>query len=122
MAQNNTKPLKPSVITADRESVAAVQTYADYAPANKDYSKESLLAAQTEMDGKVAAAAQAEAAFKAARDEAVAATHRFHNKVVGMRDSVAAQYGKDSNQVQGVGRKKTTEYKAPARSTKTNKA
>jgi hypothetical protein len=42
-----------------------------------------------------------------------------------MRDSVGAQYGKDSNQFQSVGRKKTTEYKKPARrapSTKTSKA
>ena len=63
----------------------------------------------------LAALAQAEAAFKAARDDAVASTHRFHNKVVGMRDSVGAQYGKDSNQFQSVGRKKTTEYKKPTR-------
>jgi hypothetical protein len=115
MAQNHTKSLKPSVIATDRDSLSAVQAIADYAPANRDYTTQSLLDAQTEMDTKLAALAQAEAAFKAARDEAVASTHRFHNKVVGMRDSVGAQYGKDSNQFQSVGRKKTTEYKKPTR-------
>ncbi len=70
------------------------------------------------MDAKQAALAQDEAAFKAARDEAVASRHRFHNKVIGMRDSVGAQYGKDSNQFQSVGRKKTTEYKKPTRKNK----
>jgi hypothetical protein len=115
MTQADTKSLKPSVIAADRDSTAAVQSIADYAPANNDYSKQSLLAAQAEMDAKLTAVAQADAAFKAARDEAVASAHRFHNKVVGMRDSVGAQYGKDSNQFQSVGRKKTTEYKKPAR-------
>ena len=38
-----------------------------------------------------------------------------------MHDSVAAQYGKDSNEVQSVGRKKTTEYKKPTRTTKPTK-
>ncbi|PYS82440.1 MAG: hypothetical protein DMF67_12825 [Acidobacteria bacterium] len=117
MAQNHTKSLKPSVIAADRDSLSAVQAITDYAPANRDYTTQSLLDAQTEMDAKMAALAQAEAVFKAARDDAVAATHRFHNKVVGMRDSIGAQYGKDSNQFQSVGRKKTTEYKKPTRRT-----
>lgn len=115
MAQNQTKAIKPSIIATDRDSVAAMQSLTDYAPANSNYSKQSLLDALADMDAKMAALAQAEAAFKTARDEAVASTHRFHDKVVGMRDSVAAQYGKDSNQVQTVGRKKTTEYKKPTR-------
>lgn len=115
MAQDQTKPLKPSIIAADRDSVAAVQAITDYAPPNRDYSTQSLLDSQAEMDAKVAAAAQAEAAFKSARDEATAAAHNYHNRVVGMRDSVGAQYGKASNQFQSVGRKKTTEYKKPTR-------
>jgi len=122
MTLNDTRALKPSIIVADRDSTAAVQSIADYAPANDDYTKQSLLAAQAEMDAKLAAAAQAEATLKTARDEAVASTHRFHNKVVGMRDSVGAQYGKNSNQFQSVGRKKTTEYKKPTRTTKTSRA
>jgi hypothetical protein len=92
-----------------------VQGITDYAPANSDYTTQSLLAAQTEMDAKAVTAAQAEAAYKTARDEATTAAHRYHNKVIGMRDSVGAQYGKDSNQFQSVGRKKTTEYRKPTR-------
>jgi hypothetical protein len=113
MTQNHTKPLNPSIIAADRDSVSAVQAITGYAPANSDYTTQSLLDAQTEMDARQSAVAQAEAAYKAARDESVAAAHRFHNKVVGMRDSVGAQYGKNSNEFQSVGRKKTTEYKKP---------
>jgi hypothetical protein len=115
MAHDHSKPLKPSIIIADRESVAAVQDIADYAPANSSYSTQSLLAAQTEMDAKAVLAAQAEAAYKTARDEATAAAHRFHNMAVGMRDSIGAQFGKDSNQFQSVGRKKTTDYRKPTR-------
>lgn len=111
MALKQNIPLKPSILAADRDSVAALQNITDYAPANPDYSRQSLLDAQAEMDDKMAKMAQAEANFKAARDEAVASSHRYHDKVVGMRDSVGAQYGKNSNQFQSVGRKKPTEYK-----------
>ena len=99
----------------DRDSIAAVQNITDYNPPNKDYTTQSLLSAQTDLDSKLALAAQAEAAFKTARDEAVLSAHAMHHKVVGMRDSVGAQYGKNSNQFQEVGRKKTTEYKKPTR-------
>jgi hypothetical protein len=118
MAQDQTKPLKPSIIAADRDSVAALQSIINYAPANSAYSTTSLVDMLAEYDAKSVAAAQAEAAVKTARDEMVAAAHRLHDKVVGMRDSVGAQFGKDSNQFQSVGRKKTTEYKKPTRTNK----
>jgi hypothetical protein len=35
-----------------------------------------------------------------------------------MRDAVGVQYGKNSNQFQTVGRKKTSEYKKPSRASK----
>ena|ERR1043165_3177209 len=118
MTQNHTRTLRPSIVTTDRDSVAAVQGITTYAPANSDYATASLVAAMAEYDAKAAASAQADAAAKAARDDAVAAAHRLHNKVVGMRDSVGAQFGKDSNEFQAVGRKKVTEYKRPARTSK----
>lgn len=115
MAQDQTKSLRPAVIAADRASIAAVQEITDYNPPNKDYDSPALLAAQSDLDSKLALSAQADAAAKAARDEAVISAHVMHNKVVGMRDSVGAQYGKNSNQFQSVGRKKTTEYRKPRR-------
>jgi hypothetical protein len=39
----------------------------------------------------------------------------YHNKIVGMRDSVAAQFGRDSDEVQAVGRKRESERKTPGR-------
>jgi hypothetical protein len=118
MARDQTKTLKPSIIAADRDSVAAVQAISNYAPANPDYATVSVVAALEEYDAKSATATQADADARAARDEAVAAAHRLHNKVIGMRDSVGAQYGKASNQFQSVGRKKTTEYRKPTRTNK----
>lgn len=115
MVDNSTKPLRPAVLIADRESLAALKNIKDYAPANPDYSEQSLTDAETELDNKLAIAAQKEAEAAAARDDAVASGWSFHRKVVGMRDSVGVQYGKNSNQFQTVGRKKTSEYKKPKR-------
>lgn len=115
MTQNHTVQIKASVLAADRASIAAVQEIQDYAPSNKDYETQSLLDAQTDLDHKLALLAQADAAVKTARDEAVLSAHAMHNKVVGMRDSVGVQFGKSSNQFQAVGRKKATEYKKPKR-------
>lgn len=46
----------------------------------------------------------------------MAAEWQFHNLILGMRDQVTAQFGRNSNEVQFVGRKKTSEYRR--RSTK----
>lgn len=54
-------------------------------------------------------------AADAARDHAVAAEWEFHNAVLGMKDQVRAQYGSDSDQVQALGLKKKSKYRAPAR-------
>ena len=115
---NNTKPLQPSIFAADRDSLAALKNIPAYSPANPAYATTALVALQSDADAKETAAAQAEAESKAKRDDAVAAKHAFHNGVVGMRDSVGAQFGKDSNEFQAVGRKKTTEYKKPVRKPK----
>jgi hypothetical protein len=57
------------------------------------------------------AEAQAEAAFKAARDATVAAEWAAHNVMIGVKEQVKAQYGSASDEVQALGLKKKTEYK-----------
>jgi len=118
MADKSTKSLKPSILVADRDSLAALNAIQNYAPANPAYTKATLTALQADIDSKIAASAVADAAAKARRDDAVSSVWAFHNGIVGMRDSVGAQYGKDSNEFQSVGRKKTTEYKKPTRKPK----
>jgi hypothetical protein len=65
------------------------------------------------MNAKRSTETQAQATAAAARDDATASEWEFHNAVIGMRDQVTAQYGRDSNQAQAVGRKKSSERKAP---------
>ncbi|MDQ3818408.1 MAG: hypothetical protein M3362_12140 [Acidobacteriota bacterium] len=70
------------------------------------------------MDSTHQAEAQAAAAYDAARDDAVAADWQFHNLMLGAGDQVAAQFGRDSNQYQSLGKKKRSEFKPRARAAK----
>ena len=54
--------------------------------------------------------------------ETVAAEWAFHNKLLEVDDQVVAQYGRDSNEAQAVGRKKESERKSPRRTSKKSQA
>jgi hypothetical protein len=101
-----------------RDSLAALKGIQGYAPANSGYTETALTALQTGLDTRTVAATLAEAEAKTKRDDEVSAGWAFHDAVVGMRDSVGAQFGKNSNEFQAVGRKKTSEYKKPVRQPK----
>lgn len=118
MADRTSKPVKPSILADDRDSLAALKGVQGYAPANPAYTEVALTALQTTLDNDTAAATLAEAEAKAKRDDEVGSGWAFHDGVVGMRDSVGVQFGKDSNEFQAVGRKKTSEYKKPVRKPK----
>src|SRR5947208_3116565 len=59
--------------------------------------------------------AQAQAALDSARDDATAAEWAFHNKMLGAKDQVRAQYGDNSDEYQAVGRTKGAERQCPGR-------
>lgn len=61
---------------------------------------------------------QSEAAHEAARDTAATTESAFHDIIRGVKDQVTAQFGRNSNEVQSIGRKKSSEYKARARGSK----
>jgi hypothetical protein len=113
-----TNRIKPGLIEADEASFAALKAIANYAPANPAYSVEAIEQAHKELQEARTAEAQAEAARNATRDTAAAKEWNFHNLVLGSKDQVVAQFGRNSNQVQSVGRKKSSEYKAPTRKSK----
>ena len=56
---------------------------------------------------------QAFEAARIARDLAAKAEWALHNAVLGVKTQVAAQFGKDSGEIQMLGLKKTSEYKTP---------
>lgn len=118
MAKNETVRISPALLAQDRQVYAAVKGNNKYAPANNAYTQAELDAAHDELEQAEHAAVQAEAAAAAARDQLVAKQWSFHNKMIGAKDQVVAQFGRDSDEAQGVGLKKTTEYKRPTRKAK----
>jgi hypothetical protein len=109
------KRITPPVLEADRVSFAALQGIAGYSPANPAYTLAKVGAARDALQGAQATEAQAAAALATARDNAVAAEWEFHNLILGAKDQVIAQFGRDSNEVQALGLKKASERKAPTR-------
>ena len=112
---NETNRIKPALIDADVSSFAALQAMAGYAPANPAYTLAAVAAAHGALQSARAAESQAEAAYAAARDTAVAREWEFHNLILGAKDQVTAQFGRNSNEVQALGLKKASERKAPQR-------
>lgn len=112
---NESKRLRPAQIADDESGFAALQAMTGYAPANQAYTLEAVNAAHASMQSARATEAQTEAALAAARDNAVAREWEFHNLMLGVKDQVTAQFGRDSNEVQALKLKKASERKAPQR-------
>ena len=85
---------------------------------NPAYTFAALTSAHGALQSARTAEAQAEAAYASARDNAVAREWEFHNLILGAKDQVMAQFGRDSNEVQAIGLKKASERKAPQRRSK----
>lgn len=119
MAKNQTKRLKPSQIQLDIESYEALLDVEDYKPANDEYKLEIITPARTKMSTSQQEETSADATAAAKRDDAVRDEWGFHNLILGAKDQVIAQWGRDSNQAQAVGLKKKSEYKTRKSTKKT---
>jgi hypothetical protein len=115
MAKNQTVRVRPSVLKEDRNAFTALQTIANYTPANTAYAKTALTGKLAAMKTAQDAEVNAQNALATVRDAANAAEWDFHNLLLGAKDQVIAQYGKDSDQIQALGLKKKSERKAPVR-------
>jgi hypothetical protein len=103
--------MKPSDLAEDLEVFTALKAIAGYAPANPAF---TVAVIQAVYDGLMAAREAetlAAAAYEAARDNLVAMQWEMHNKVLGAKDQVQAQFGPSSNEIQSMKRKKKTEYR-----------
>ncbi|MGB9179628.1 MAG: hypothetical protein WCB68_10335 [Pyrinomonadaceae bacterium] len=121
MAKNETRRIKPSDLLDDEESYHSLKGIANYAPANADYSLTAIDASYTDWKTAQQQEAQAAADYETKRDNTVAKSWAFHNKVLGSKDQVVAQFGRNSTEVQAIGLKRSSEYKARKRSSKTTK-
>ena len=119
MAKNETRRNSPQVLKEDRDALDALKGIGTYTPSNSNFTVANLDTAKAAMEAAQLAETQAEAALKAARDAANAKEWAFHNAVLGAKKQVIAQFGEDSDEVQAIGLKKKSEYKAPQRNGKT---
>ena len=112
----NTKTLrlKPDQLAADIEALNALKAMTGYAPANPDLTVAELEVAKAAMLAKQTDEDQAQAVLDIKRDAAVGGEHDFHGLMNAAYDAVRGQFGRDSDQVQAMGRKKVSEYKRPA--------
>ena len=107
--------MAPSQIAEDEETFAALKAIANYTPANSAYTVAAVEQAYQELQAARTAEVQADAAAKAASDNVVEKQANFHDLIIGSKDQVTAQFGRNSNEAQSVGRKKSSERKAPRR-------
>jgi hypothetical protein len=112
---NETKRLKPAQIAEDESGFEALQAMALYDPANRAYTLQAVASAYSLMQSARREETQTAVALDTARDNAVAQEWVFHNLMLGVKDQVIAQFGRNSNEVQALNLKKTSERKAPQR-------
>ena len=115
MARNQSKRVPPIKMEADENGLAALEAITGYTPINPAYALDAVRAVHLELktfrDREVQVAAEA----ASARDRTVAKEWEFHNLMLGVKEQVIAQFGKDSTEVQALGLKRKSEYKPPRR-------
>jgi hypothetical protein len=122
MARNQGKRLPPVKIAGDKNGFAALQTIKGYTPINSTYSFDAVRSAHDELQSLLSAEAQAQAQAQGAREKLIAKEWEFHNLMLGVKEQIIAQYGKDSAEVAALGLKRKSEYKPPRRRSKTDGA
>ena len=115
---NQSRRFAPAQIAEDEEAFAALKAIAGYAPSNPAYSIAAIEQSYQDLQAARTTEVQADAAAKAASDNVVEKQSIFHNLILGAKDQVTAQFGRNSNQAQSIGRKKPSERKAPQRKSK----
>jgi hypothetical protein len=112
MAKDESKRVSRTTLADDETAFNALRKIDGYAPANPNYAVAAVTQAFNAMQDLQAAEDQAAAALATARDAATSQEWSFHNLMLGAKDSVRAQFGKDSTQVQELGLKRASDYKS----------
>ena len=119
MPQNQTKPLSPSQVKTDRDTVAALSTITGYdAGTETDVTVAALQATVTQLTQDEADEVRTRKAWEAARDKKVATQWKLHNGALRVKEKVVGQFGSSSDEAQTIGLKKKSERKKPSRTTK----
>jgi hypothetical protein len=118
MANNQTRRLTPSVRAEDEDTLERLKQIANYKPANPAYSLETFTKVVTDMKAAQAEEEQTDTTLQQKRAVANQREWDTHNTAIGVKDSVEVQYGKNSVEVQMIGRKTEAERKRPVQKPK----
>ncbi len=122
MAKDQTKRVNREDLDKDQAAFDALQQIVGYTPSNPAHALTALQTAFNDMRAAQTSENQAAAALAAARDVAVSREWAVHNLMLGVKDQIKAQFGKDSNEVQALGLKKVSEYRPKSGRPKTKTA
>jgi len=114
------KRLNKKVLQEDREAFAALQAIEDYNPSNKEFELAKVADSHQEMVTDQTDEVQKHAAAGASSDKATDSERGFHDKILGAKNQVKAQYGENSDEYASLGMKKKDEYKRGRRTGSTN--
>jgi hypothetical protein len=107
-----------SRIIEDRRSLAALEGIVGYAPRNSSLNVDALRTLESQMDSQANRVTQLRAELAGAIDNYHATGSLFTQRMIEARDEVQVQFGRDSNELQAVGRTKRSDRKAPVRKPK----
>lgn len=115
MPQRNGKSYYASQLAANRTALRALKLLTNYTPQNSAYTKDALLAIDSELtqvEEREFALEMSLNATRAARDELTA---KLHEGMLGAKAAVLSQFGPNSDQLESLGLKKKNEYRRTAR-------
>jgi hypothetical protein len=118
MAKNEHKRLPPGKLEADENRFTALTSIEGYSPINPSYTLEAVASVHQELQALRNVAVEASTAAARARASATAKEWEFHNLMLGVKEQVIAQFGRDSSEVQMLGLKKKSDYRPPKRKPK----
>jgi hypothetical protein len=122
MARNESKRINPDTLVADESAAAAVALIADYQPDKAKIGKEAVAACLADYRAAHQRELDIEGDLATARDGTVAAGWKLHNLMLEVKSFVEYHYGTNSDELQRLGLKKKSEYKARSRRTPTSAA
>lgn len=105
-------------VADEKKSLAALAAVAGYAPRNAELTVVALRTLEGQVDSKADRVTQLRAELAGAIDDYHTTATLFTDRMTSARDEVQVQFGRDSNELQAVGRTKKSERKPPVRKPK----
>jgi len=118
MAKDQTRRLSPAVRAEDLDTLERLKTIANYKPANPALTKEACETVVNDMHTAQGDEEQTAALLDQKRALAIEREWARHNTAVAVRDAIEVQFGKNSVEVQMIGRKTEDQRKRPTRKQK----